>query len=167
VVLGSYSSDGHGSGPLQPTVSQTTIAKSVSLGERPDESSVGGQPPIAKDPSRYDAPVGETANGPPVAKKDPTRYYGSIPVALVHVWKYREESAMADIEAAPSTVTAAHRSSAASRIHASHASRRMGRHEPRSVYRVKQARPRAHNEPRQMAGIAAHRVQHSQIRNIR
>jgi hypothetical protein len=83
IVLGSYSSDGHGSGPLQPTVSQTTIAKSVSLGERPDESSVGGQPPIAKDPSRYDPLVRETA----VVEKDPTRYYGSIPVALVHVWK--------------------------------------------------------------------------------
>jgi hypothetical protein len=74
---------------------------------------------------------------------------------------------MADIEAAPSTVTAAHSSSAASHIHASHASRRMGRHEPRSVYRVKQARARAHSEPRQMAGIAARRVQHSQIRNVR
>jgi hypothetical protein len=148
MVLGSYSSDGHGSGPLQPTVSQTTITKSVSLA---DESSVGGQPPIAKDPSRYDAPVGETANGPPVAMKDPTRYYGSIPVVLVHVWKSREHLAMADIEAAPSTVTAAHPSSAASHIHASHASRRMGRHEPRSVYRVKQARARAHNEPRHPA----------------
>jgi hypothetical protein len=79
------------------------------------------------------------------------------PVALVHVWKSRELSAMADIEAAPSTVTAAHRSWTASHIHASHASRRMGRHEPRSVYRVKQARARAHNEPRQMAGIAARR----------
>jgi hypothetical protein len=165
MVLGSYSSDGHGSGPLQPTVSQTTITKSVS--ERPDESSVGGQPPIAKDPSRYDAPVGEPANGPPVAEKDPTRYFGSIPVALVHVWKSREQSAMADIEAAPSTVTAAHHSSDASHIHASHASRRMGRHEARSVYRVKQAGARAHNEPRRMAGIAARRVQHSQIRNVR
>jgi hypothetical protein len=109
IVLGSYSSDGHGSGPLQPTVSQTTIAKSVSLEERPDESSVSRQPPIAKDPSRYDAPVGETANGPPVAKKDPARYYDSIPVALVHVWKSREHLAMADIEAAPSTVTASPR----------------------------------------------------------
>jgi hypothetical protein len=167
MVLGSYSSDGHGSGPLQPTVSQTTITKSVSLAERPDESSVGGQPPIAKDPSRYDAPVGETANGLPVAKKDPTGYYGSIPVVLVHVWKSREQSAMTDVEAAPSTVTAARRSSAASHIHASHASRRMGRHEPRGVYRVKQARARAHNEPRQMAGLAARRVQHSQLRNVR
>ena len=157
MVLGSYSSDGHGSGPPQPTVSQTTITKSVSLAERPNESWVAGRPPIAKDPSRYDAPVGETANGPPVAKKDPTRYYDSIPVALVHVWKSREHLAMADIEAAPSTVTATHRSSAASHIHASHASRRMGRHEPRSVYRVKQARARAHNKPRQMAGIAARR----------
>jgi hypothetical protein len=166
MVLGSYSSDGHGSEPVQPTVSQTTIAKSVSLAERPDESSVVGRPAIAKDPSRYDAPVGETANGPPLAKKDPTRY-GSIPVALVHVWKFREQSAMADIEAAPSTVAAVHSSSAASHIHASHASRRMGRHEPRSVYRVKQARARVHNEPRQMAGIAARRVQHSQIRNVR
>jgi hypothetical protein len=151
VVLGSYSSDGHGSGPLQSTA-ETTITKSVSLAERPDESSVGGQPPIAKDPSRYDAPVGETADGPAVAKKDPTRYYGSIPVALVHVWKSREQSAMADIDAAPSTFAAARPSSAASHIHASHASRRMGRHEPRSVYRVKQARARAHDEPRLMAG---------------
>ena len=172
IVLGSYSSDGHGSGPVQP-VSQTTIAKSVSLAERGDESPVGGQPPITKDPSRYDAPVRGTADGPPVAKNDPTRYYGSIAVALVHVWKSGQQSAMADIEAAPSTtataatVTAAHRSSAASHIHASHASRRMGRHEPHSVYRVNQARARAHNEPRRMAGVAAHRAQHSQIRNVR
>ena len=55
----------------------------------------------------------------------------------------------------------------ASHIHASHANRRMGRHEPRSVYRVKQAGARAHNEPRRMAGVAAHRAQHSQIRNVR
>jgi hypothetical protein len=102
MVLGDYSPDGPGSRSLQP-VSQTTIAKSVSLAERGDESSVSGQPPVAKDPSRYDAPVRETANGPPVAKNDPTRYYGSIPVALVHVWKSGQQSAMADIEAAPST----------------------------------------------------------------
>jgi hypothetical protein len=76
---------------------------------------------------------------------------------------------MADIEAAPSTtataatVTTAHRSSAASHIHASHASRRMGQH----VYRVNQARARAHNEPRRIAGVAARRVQYSQIRNVR
>jgi hypothetical protein len=144
MVLGSYSPDSPGSGPLQPTASQTTITKSVSLAEQPDESSVSRQPPISKDPSRYDAPVRETANGPPVAKKDPARHYGSIPVALVHVWKSREQSAMADIEAAPSTVTAAHPSSAATHIHASHASRRMGRHEPRSVYRGQAgARPSA------------------------
>jgi hypothetical protein len=130
MVLGNYSPDGPGSGPI----SQTTIAKSVSLAERRDESSVSGQPPITKDPSRYDASVRETANAPPIVKKDPTQYYGSIPVALVHVWKSGEQSAMADIEAAP-TVTAAHPSSAATHIHASHASRRMGRHEPRSVYR--------------------------------
>jgi hypothetical protein len=74
---------------------------------------------------------------------------------------------MADIEAAPSTVTAAHRSSAAPHIHASHASRRMGRHEPRDVYRVKPTGVRARNEPRRMAGVAAHGVQHSQIRNVR
>jgi hypothetical protein len=98
-----------------------------------------------------------------VAEKDPTQYYGSIPVALVHVWK---SGAMADIEAAP-TVTAAHPSSAATHIHASHASRRMGRHEPRSVYRVKPTGVRAHNELRRMAGVAAHRVRHSQIRNVR
>jgi hypothetical protein len=105
MVLGYYSPDGPGSGPPQPTASQTTITKSVSLAEGPDgamsfallngeqhsiagrptteqhgateQSSVSGQPPIAKDPSRYDAPVRETANGPPVAKKDPTPYYGS------------------------------------------------------------------------------------------
>jgi hypothetical protein len=190
-VLGYYSPDGPGSGPLQPTASQTTITKSVSLAERPDgatsfallngeqhsiagrptteqhgateQSSVSGQPPIAKDPSRYHASVRETA----VAKKDPTQYYGSIPVALVHAWKSGEQSAMADIEAAPSTVMAAHPSSAATHIHASHASRRMGRHEPRSVFRVKPTGVRAHNEPRRMAGVAAHRVQHSQIRNVR
>jgi hypothetical protein len=166
MVLRYYSPDGPGSGSLQRTASQTTITKSVSLAERPDESSLAGQPPIAKDPSRYDAPVRETANGPPVAK-DPTPYYGSIPVALVHVWKSGEQLAMADIEAAPSTMTAAHPSSPATHIHASHASRRMGRHEPRSVYRVKPTGVRAHNEPRRMAGVAAHRVQHSQIRNVR
>jgi hypothetical protein len=172
MVLGDYSPEAPGSRSLQP-VSQTTIAKSVSLAERGDESSVSGQPPVAKDPSRYDAPVRETANGPPVAKNDPTRNYGSIPVALVHVWKSGQQSAMADIEAAPSTtataatVTAAHRSSAASHIHASHARRRMGRHEPHSVYRVNQARARPHNEPRRMAGVPAHRAQHSQIRNVR
>jgi bifunctional non-homologous end joining protein LigD len=81
-----------------------------------EQSSVSSQPPIAKDPSRYDAPVRETA----VAEKDPIQYYGSIPVALVHVWKSGEQSAMADIEAAP-TVTAAHPSSAATQIHTSHA----------------------------------------------
>jgi hypothetical protein len=168
----------------QAAASQTTVTKSVSLAERPDgatsfalasaeqhpviteqhpvagrspmteqhvateQSPVSGQPPVAKDPSRYDASV-------PVTDSDPTRYYGPIPVTLVHVWKSREQSAMADIEAAPSTVTAAHALPAATRIHASHVSRGMGRHEQRSVYRVKQERARSLNEPRRKAGVQA------------
>jgi hypothetical protein len=113
-----------------------------------------GPPPVAKDPARYDAPVPVTASGQPVVTKDPTRYYGPIPVTLVHVWKSREQSAMADIGAAPSTVTVAHGSLVATRIHASYASRRMVRHEPRTSYRAKQQRALSLNKPRQMAGVA-------------
>jgi hypothetical protein len=115
---------------------------------------ITGQPPVAKDPSRYDAPVPVTASGQPVATKDPTRYYGPIPVTLVHVWKSREQSAMADIEAASSTVMAAHGSLVATRIHASYASRGIVRHEPRTSYRAKQQRALSLSKPRQMAGVA-------------
>lgn len=114
-----------------------------------EERPISGQPPVAKDPSRYDAPVPVTASGQPVATKDPTGYYGPITVTLVHVWKSREQSAIADIEAASSTVRAAHGSLVATRIHASYASRRIVRHEPRTSYRAKQL-----NKSRQMAGVA-------------
>jgi hypothetical protein len=114
-----------------------------------EQRPISGQPTVAKDPSRYDALVPVTASGQPAATKDPTRYYGPIPVTLLHVWKSREQSAMADIEAAHSTVTAAHGSLVATRIHASYASRRIVRHEPRTSYRAKQL-----NKPRQMAGVA-------------
>jgi hypothetical protein len=131
------------------------------VGRRPltaaaEQSPISGQPPVAKDPSRYDAPVPVTASGQPVVTKDPTRYYGPIPVTLVHVRKSREQSAMANIEAAPSTVTAAHGSLVATRIHASYASRRMVRHEPHTFYRVKLQRALSLNKPRQMAGAAGH-----------
>jgi hypothetical protein len=118
-----------------------------------EQSPVSGQPRNAKDSSRYDTPVPLTASGQPAAT-NPSRYYGPIPVTLIHVRKSSERTAMVDIEAAPSSVRAGYASPAAMRIHAAHTSRRMGRHEPRSVYRVKQERARSLNEPRRMAGVA-------------
>jgi hypothetical protein len=175
----------------QFAVSQSTVTKSVPLAERPDgatgfalasvephpviteqhavaeqrsttERHVSEQPSAAKDTSRYDTPVPITPREQPAARKDNSQYFGPTPVTLVHVRKSREQSAMADIEAARPTVTAAHastavpvRSRAATRIHASHSSRGMGEHEPRNVYRGKPRRARSLNEPRRLASVAA------------
>jgi hypothetical protein len=181
MVLASYPPNGAKpeGAARQTAASQASATKSVSLAEQTDgvtsvalaraerhaviteqnirsqateQRPISGQSPVAKDPSRYDAPAPVTPSGQPVATKDPTRYYGPIPVTLVHVWKSREQAAMADIEAAPSTVMAAHGSLVATRIHASYASRRMVRHEP--SYRAKQRRALSLSKPRQTAGVA-------------
>jgi hypothetical protein len=126
------------------------------------QGQASGRPRVAKDPSPYDPPV-------PIATSD----YGPITVTLVQVRKSSEQSAMADVEAAPSTVRTGHASPAVVRIHASHASRRMGPHGSRSVHRVKQEHARLVNEPRRMAGIAAgtgageRRAQGYQSRRVR
>jgi hypothetical protein len=181
-----------GGAAQQFAVSQSTVAKSVPLAERPDgatgfalasvephpviteqhavaeqrsttERQVSEQPPAAKDTSRYDTPVPITPREQPVAMKDNSQHFGPTPVTLlVHVRKSREQSAMADIEAARPTVTAAHASiavpvrlRAATRIHASHSSRGMEEHAPRNVYRGKPQRARLLNEPRRLANVAA------------
>jgi hypothetical protein len=89
------------------------------------------------------APTGQAA-----AAKDPARYLAAAPVTLVHVGKASEQSAMAEVEApspaaadAPATVPEA--SPAATRIHGFHGRSRMGRHEPRPVYRVRYQRTRS------------------------
>ena len=117
------------------------------------ERHVSEQP--SKNTSRYDTPVPITPREQPAATKDNSQYFGPTPVTLVHVRKSREQSAMADIEAARPTVTAAHASiavpvqlRAATRIHVSHSGRGMGEHEPRNVYRGKPRRARLLNEPR-------------------
>jgi hypothetical protein len=96
------------------------------------------------------------------ATKDNSQYFGPTPVTLVHVRKSREQSAMADIEAARATVTAAHASiavpvrlRAATRIHASHSNHAMEERKPRNVHRGKQQRARLLNEPRRLANVAA------------
>jgi hypothetical protein len=175
----------------QLAVSQSTVTKSVPLAERRDgapgfalasverhpvfteqradaEQRSSGQASAAKDTSRYDTPVPIAPRGQSAATKDNSQYFGPTPVTLVHVQKSREQSAMADIEAARATVTAAHASipapvrlRAATRIHASHSSHAMEEREPRNVHRGKQQRARLLNEPRRLANVAAG-VRHAQ-----
>jgi hypothetical protein len=137
-------------------IKQHAVAGERPATEQPPTTARGqanGEPWVAKDPSRYDAPVPTTVSGQP-AVTNPTRDYGPTTVTLVHVQNSSELSATADIEAAPSTVRAVHASRAVTRIHASHASRRMGRHGSLSVYQVKQERARLPNEPQRMASVA-------------
>jgi hypothetical protein len=137
-------------------IEQYPVAENRPGTEQPSATAQGqasGQPRVAKDPSPYDAPPPIITSEQP-AVTDATRYHGPNTVTLVHVRKSTEQSAMADIEAAPSTVRSVQASRAVTRIHASHASRKMGRHASRSVSRVKQERARLLNEPRRIAGVA-------------
>jgi hypothetical protein len=149
----------------QAPASQTTVTKSVALAQRPDHvtdfglASAEQHPVIAEQPA---ATAQREASAQPAATKDPTRYYGAIPVTLVRIRKSSEPSAMADIEGPSSTVAAAdaaiavpEQSPAATGIHASRASRRMGRHEPRNVYQARREHAHSLNEPRRMAGVAS------------
>jgi hypothetical protein len=126
----------------------------ASADQRPivtEERPAPAQPPVTARPTAGTQP---TAGAQPAASaqrqaaaqaaaaKDPSRYSGLAPVTLVNVEKANEQSAAADVEASPSTAKAAdapaavpERSPAATRIHAS---RQLGRHEPRAAYRVKQ-----------------------------
>jgi hypothetical protein len=111
--------------------------------QRPDAAQppvAAARPPAASTQSAASAQRQATAQA--AAAKDPARYSGLAPVTLVNVEKANEQSAAADVEASPSTAKAAdtpaavpEHSPAATRIHAS---RRLGRHEPRAAYRVKQ-----------------------------
>jgi hypothetical protein len=156
-------------------VSQSTVTKSVPPAERPDRAagfalaSVEPHPVIteqhasaAKDASRLDAPGPITPREQTAATKDNSQYFGPTPVTLVHVQKSREQSAMADIEPARATVTAAHASiavpvrlRAATRIHTSHSSHAMEERKPRNAHRGKQQPARLLNEPRRLANVAA------------
>jgi hypothetical protein len=106
-------------------------------------SSVGGQSAL-KDPARYSGSTPTTASERLPAADGADRDYGPMAVALVHVGKAGEPPGIADAEAPPSTASIAdaplvvpEQSQAATRMRAS---RRLGRHEPRSTYH---ARPRA------------------------
>jgi hypothetical protein len=91
------------------------------------------------------APIGQTA-----AAKDTTRYLGAPPVTLANIGKASEQSAMAAVEA-PSPAAAAadahaavpEDAPAATRIHSSRGRSRMGRQEPRPVYRGRYQRSRS------------------------
>jgi hypothetical protein len=145
----------------QAPASQTTVTKSVVLAQRPDPvtdfalASAEQHPVITEQPA---ATARREASAQPAATKDPTRYYGAIPVTLVHIRKSSEPSAMAGppsiVAAADAAVAVSEQSPAATRIRASRASGRMGRHEPRSVYQVKREHARSLNEPRRMAGVS-------------
>jgi hypothetical protein len=131
-------------------IEQHAVAEERPATEQPPITAWGqasGEPRVAKDPSRYDAAVPTTVGGQP-AVTNPTQDYGPITVTLVHVQNPSEQSAIADIDAAPSIVRDGHASRAVTRIHASHASRRMGRHGSRSE------QARLPNEPRRMASVA-------------
>jgi hypothetical protein len=147
-------------------IEQYAVAEDRPGTERPPTAAPGqasGEPRLAKDPSRYGLRIAEDPSRytPPEpvigseqpAVTNPTQDYGPITVTLVRVQKF-SESPMADVEAEPSTVRVVHASRAITRIHPSHASRRIGRHGSRSVDRVKQERARLPNEPRRMAGVA-------------
>jgi hypothetical protein len=91
------------------------------------------------------APTGQAA-----ATKDPTRYTGAAPVTLANIGKASEQSAMAAVEAPSPTGAAADAHAAvpedtpaATRIHSSRGRTRMGRQEPRPVYRGRYQRSRS------------------------
>jgi hypothetical protein len=91
------------------------------------------------------APIGQAAGA-----KDTTRYSGAPPVTLANIGKASEQSAIAAVEA-PSPAAAAgdaraavpEDTPAATRIHSSRNRSRMGRQEPRPVYRGRYQRSRS------------------------
>jgi hypothetical protein len=89
-----------GGAAQQFAVSQSTVAKSVPLAERPDgatgfalasvephpviteQHAVAERPSAAKDTSRYDTPVPITPREQPAATKDNSQCFGPTPVTL-------------------------------------------------------------------------------------
>ncbi len=97
------------------------------------------EPPAA---TAQRAPSGQAAT-----TKDPTRFSGAAPVTLVNAGRASEPSTMAEVEAPPpaadAPVAVAEESPAATRIHSSRSRSRIGRHEPRPVYRGRYQRTKS------------------------
>jgi hypothetical protein len=104
---------------------------------------IAGSRPASEQPA---AAAPRTSSGA-AAAKDPTRYSGAAPVTLVHAGRTSEPSAMPEVEAPPpaadTPVAVPEESPAATRFQGSRGRSRLGRHEPRPVYRAKYQRTKS------------------------
>jgi hypothetical protein len=108
-----------------------------------EKRSIAGPRPASEQPA---AAAQRTSSGT-AAVKDPARYSGAGAVTLVHAGRASEPSAMPEVEAPPpatdTPVAVPEESPAATRFQGSHGRSRLGRHEPRPVYRVRYQRTKS------------------------
>jgi hypothetical protein len=167
MVLGPSSPQGQQSAVQEAAAPQTpaTANTSVSVAERsnmPPEGTtsfalasaethpvITEKRPIAgpRPPSEQPAAAAPRTSSGAAAAKDPTRYSGAAPVTLVHAGRTSEPSAMPEVEAPPpaadTPVAVPEESPAATRFQGSRGRSRLGRHEPRPVYRAKYQRTKS------------------------
>jgi hypothetical protein len=165
MVLGSSSPQGQqgavqeAAAPHAPAAASTSVSVAGRSDMRPDSTtsfalaSAETHPVITEKRPASDQPAAAAQRAPTgqaATAKDSTRYSGAAPVTLVHAGKASEQTAMVEVEAPPPATAAAdapiavpEESPAATRIRSFRSRSRMGRHEPRPVYRAKYQRTRS------------------------
>jgi hypothetical protein len=152
--------------PQAPATANTAVANSaVSVAERPGmpaESTtsfalasaethpvITEKRPIAgpRPPSEQPAAAAPRTSSGAAAVKDPARYSGAAPVTLVHAGTASGPSVMPEVEAPPpaadTPIAVPEESPAATRFQGARGRSRLGRHEPRPVYRTKYQRTKS------------------------
>jgi hypothetical protein len=157
--------------PQAPAAANTSVANTavanaaVSVAERPGmpaESTtsfalasaethpvITEKRPIAgpRPPSEQPAAAAPRTSSGAAAVKDPARYSGAAPVTLVHAGTASGPSVMPEVEAPPpaadTPIAVPEESSAATRFQGARGRSRLGRHEPRPVYRTKYQRTKS------------------------
>ena len=103
--------------------------------------------PIAAPRPASEQPAAPQTSSGAAAVKDSARYSGAAPVTLVHAGRASEPSAMPEVAAPPpaadTPVAVPEESPAATRFQGSRGRSRLGRHEPRPVYRGKYQRTKS------------------------